>query len=156
MKKRIVFLSAIIISIFLLNACTKSENDKIVGVWKLTNSERKLIQTGTTTTVYINVFNGTILTSTQDGSIKTYSYSKTLTIKEDGTYKLESLKDGKIDSREDIWYWINSYDKNASFCINSTDYKIKELTKEKLILERNYVNNDYNKESLSETETYVK
>jgi len=144
MKKYIMF-TALVISIFLMNGCTKSENDKIVGVWKLTNYEKtyndvEIEEDGITVTdVTTYIFNGTIITNTySDGDVTTHSYSEILTINEDGTYKLETVTDGKAEIEEDYWYWYDSYKEKAVFGLNEYWlYTIKELSKDKLIFEIN-------------------
>lgn len=143
--------------IFLLSTiffagCTKDKTDLIIGEWKLTSSEYRHTNNVYNTTEY-DVFNGTLLTETYNNNSQTYSYSETLTMNADGTYKMVQVKNGAQTTYSGNWFWMNSNKDRTSIGFDNQYeiYQINQLDKNTLVIEDNEIYNDYNDNYSSNT-----
>jgi hypothetical protein len=130
--KKVILMSLAAGLLFTAQSCKKGENDpflalksrdaRVAGEWKLTSQD--MVQTstetfeGTTVTEsYTTKFDGTVVTETDtyDGETDTYtySYSQTIEINKDGSYKMTSVADGDTDTETGSWWWISDAKKKT-------------------------------------------
>ena len=147
------FAALLILSVFVLSACKKGENDpflslrsrnaRITGVWKLTSQQSSSSYTTTfggssTTDVTSYSFDGTTMTETDGGSTDSYSFSQTIEIKKEGTYKLTIVEDGTTSVTEGNWWWLDSNKKKVRIAFDDDwgSFYIDALKNKELVLTR--------------------
>ncbi len=124
-KNNFKFALVAVLSLAFLAACKKGENDpflslksrnaRITGTWKLKSAEitNSNVYGGTTQSLSTS-FDGTNMTETLDsGESDTYSYSQTVEINKDGTYKMTLVEDGITSDYQGNWWWIDSNKKKV-------------------------------------------
>jgi len=144
MKKSIVLLSTFFVAVLFMSSCIiKDKNAKIEGEWKLTSASSTRIHTtpsGTSsiTTTTNTTYNGTMVSYTGGGTNGSYSYSETLTINDDGTYKLETIDDGAITTDENYWFWLDSNKNKEAFSLGDNGtFVIESLSTKEMVVVAN-------------------
>ncbi|MBI5219452.1 MAG: hypothetical protein HY958_11030 [Bacteroidia bacterium] len=162
MKKSLLFaLAFTAISVTVLTSCRKGPDDpfisfrsrdaRITGEWKLAKYERSDIDKGSSLSnnrTYTYNFDGTLMTETFSGKYynggyrdttwtKTYSYSHTLTVNKNGTYKSTRIKNGNSDESEGNWFWLDGYKNKIEFMADD-EYHLDRLSNKEMIASNSY------------------
>lgn len=147
-NQKIKFAAVAILSLALLAACKKGENDpflslksrnaRITGTWKLTSQSTTQTDVNNgVSDVYRTTYDGTNLTITDDqGGTNTISYSQSIEIKKDGTYKMTRIEDGNTQEFQGNWWWLNSKKKKVRIAFDDDwgSFYIDRLKNKELVL----------------------
>ncbi|TNE72462.1 MAG: hypothetical protein EP333_07595 [Bacteroidetes bacterium] len=140
-----------VLTISFLAACKKGENDpflslksrnsRITGTWKLTSQTTsetyvESFNGSSTTDVFSTTYDGTTLYVNDGGSSNSTSYSQTIEINKDGTYKMTRIEDGSTYQNNGNWWWIDSKKKKVRIAFDDDwgSLYIDRLTNKEMVL----------------------
>ncbi|MGM0477974.1 MAG: hypothetical protein ACQERC_02040 [Bacteroidota bacterium] len=140
---------ALFVGVLVLESCKKGENDpflslrsrdnRITGEWELTKYDSESTTTvsdgsNTVTTTTTTTFEDDIWTTMQDGNTSSISYSRTLTMKKDGTYTMKETEDGEVSESGGRWSWLDDAKKKRRVLLdNEGVFYIDQLKHKEMI-----------------------
>jgi hypothetical protein len=146
-KNNFKFALVAVLSLAFLAACKKGENDpflslksrnaRITGTWNLkTETTTQTNAFSGTTEVYSTSYDGTNMTVTDPGGSMSYSYSQTIEINKDGTYKMTRVQDGTTYENQGNWWWVNSKKKKVRIAFDDDwgSFYIDRLKNKEMVL----------------------
>lgn len=164
MKKNFTkLLATVLLFAFAFQSCKKGENDpfislksrdaRLTGTWELASYSKERNSTTTTDvssseTVKTETYSGSLVTQTVTSSSSssskvytdsdTWSYSETLTIEKDGTYKLEVIEDDVSDTETGYWWWVDGKKNKIGVSLDGTVYILDRLAGDEMVVVENY------------------
>ncbi|MDX1652905.1 MAG: hypothetical protein R3277_10465 [Brumimicrobium sp.] len=154
----------------ILESCRKGENDplislrtrdaRITGKWELVDFEATSSEINNTGVVNTNeqtttTYDGSTWTNTSNGNTDSYTYTREITIEDDGNYIYRETIEGEISEETGTWSWLDNTKKKIGIFLDQHGlFHIDQLKNEEMVWLYDYSDQYTNNDGETDSQSY--